>query len=49
LAADGLTNSQIAQTLFVTAKTVEAHLSHAYAKLGIRSRAQLGPALTRAD
>jgi DNA-binding CsgD family transcriptional regulator len=47
LAADGLTNRQIAQTLFVTAKTVEAHLSHAYAKLGIRSRAQLGPALTR--
>jgi DNA-binding CsgD family transcriptional regulator len=47
LAADGLTNNQIAQTLFVTAKTVEAHLSHAYAKLGIRSRAQLGPALTR--
>jgi DNA-binding CsgD family transcriptional regulator len=47
LAADGLSNRQIAQTLFVTAKTVEAHLSHAYAKLGIRSRAQLGPALTR--
>lgn len=41
LAAQGLTNRQIAETLFVTRKTVELHLGHAYAKLGIRSRAQL--------
>jgi ribonucleoside-diphosphate reductase beta chain len=39
----------VTTSLFVTAKTVEAHLSHAYAKLGIRSRAQLGPLLIRAD
>jgi DNA-binding CsgD family transcriptional regulator len=41
LAASGLTNRQIAQSLFVTVKTVEAHLSAAYAKLDIRSRRQL--------
>jgi len=33
--------SEIASALFVTVNTVEGHLSHAYAKLGIRSRAQL--------
>jgi DNA-binding CsgD family transcriptional regulator len=41
LAAEGLANKEIAQTLFVTVRTVEEHLSHAYAKLGIRSRSQL--------
>jgi DNA-binding NarL/FixJ family response regulator len=41
LAADGLANKEIAQALFVTVRTVEAHLTHAYAKLGVRSRAQL--------
>lgn len=41
LAAEGLSNKEIAQTLFVTVKTVEAHLSHAYAKLRVRSRSQL--------
>jgi DNA-binding CsgD family transcriptional regulator len=41
LAARGPTNREIAQTLFVTEKTVEIHLSRAYRKLGIRSRWQL--------
>lgn len=41
LAADGLSNKEIAAALFVTVHTVEVHLSHAYAKLGVRSRAQL--------
>ena len=41
LAADGLSNKEIAQTLFVTVHTVEAHLSSTYAKLGVRSRSQL--------
>jgi DNA-binding CsgD family transcriptional regulator len=41
LAAEGLANKEIAQALFVTVKTVEAHLSHAYEKLGVRSRTQL--------
>jgi DNA-binding CsgD family transcriptional regulator len=44
-AARGLTNREIAETLFVTRKTVELHLGHAYGKLGIRSRAQLAGAL----
>jgi DNA-binding CsgD family transcriptional regulator len=46
LAADGLANKEIAQTLFVSVKTVEGHLSHVYAKLGVRSRAQLARRLS---
>jgi len=38
LAADGHTNNEIAQALFVTPKTVDTHLSHVYAKLDISSR-----------
>ncbi len=45
LAAAELTNREIAQQLFVTEKTVELHLTHAYRKLGIRSRFQLASAL----
>ncbi len=45
LAADGMSNKEIAQTLFVTVKTVEVHLSHSYRKLDISSRAQLDRAL----
>jgi DNA-binding CsgD family transcriptional regulator len=41
MAANGMRNREIAQQLFVTVKTVEDHLSHAYAKLGIRSRDEL--------
>ncbi|WP_079033927.1 response regulator transcription factor [Streptomyces sp. JHA19] len=41
LAATGLTNRRIARELVLSAKTVEYHLSHAYAKLGIRSRVEL--------
>jgi DNA-binding CsgD family transcriptional regulator len=40
-AARGLTNQQIAAELFVSVKTVEASLTRAYAKLGVRSRAEL--------
>jgi DNA-binding CsgD family transcriptional regulator len=47
LAADGLTNRQIAQTLYLTVKTIESHLGAAFDKLGIRSRRQLGEALAR--
>src|SRR4051794_24235409 len=45
MAADGLSNPEIAQALFVTRKTVEAHLAGAYRKLDIRSRAELPAAL----
>jgi DNA-binding CsgD family transcriptional regulator len=44
-AARGLTNRQIAETLFVTRKTVEFQLGATYAKLGISSRTQLAAAL----
>ena len=42
LAARGLTNREVAAALFMSPKTVEANLSRAYRKLGIRSRAELG-------
>ena len=45
LAAEGQTNREIAQALFVTPKTVEVHLSNAYRKLDIRSRRELPGAL----
>jgi DNA-binding CsgD family transcriptional regulator len=45
LAADGLTNRQIAQALFVSHPTVVTHLSHCYQKLNITSRGQLADAL----
>jgi len=41
MAADGLSNPEIAQALFVTKKTVETHLAGVYRKLGIRGRGQL--------
>ena len=46
LAADGSSNKEIALALFVSVRTVEAHLTHAYAKLGVRSRAQLARRLS---
>jgi DNA-binding CsgD family transcriptional regulator len=45
LAAGGRSNREIAHELFVTLKTVEGHLSRAYAKLGIEGRAQLAQAI----
>ena len=46
LARDGRSNKEIARTLFVSVKTVELHLSHIYAKLGVRSRTQLARRLS---
>ena len=45
LAADGLSNRQIAQHLFITLPTVESHLRHAFQKLGITSRTSLSAQL----
>ena len=41
LAADGLSNREIAEALFVTRKAVEFHLGNVYSKLGINSRKDL--------
>ena len=41
LAADGSTNREIAERLFVSVRTVETQLSAAYRKLGLRSRIEL--------
>ncbi|MET0510135.1 MAG: AAA family ATPase [Thermoleophilaceae bacterium] len=45
LAAQGHSNPEIAQALFVTRKTVETHLGHVYRKLDIRGRGKLVHAL----
>jgi DNA-binding CsgD family transcriptional regulator len=45
LAAEGHSNPEIAQALFVTRKTVETHLGHVYGKLGISGRGELSRAL----
>jgi DNA-binding CsgD family transcriptional regulator len=45
LAGEGLTNREIAQTLFVTARTVEGHLTSVFRKLGVDSRDELPAAL----
>jgi DNA-binding CsgD family transcriptional regulator len=47
LAAEGRTNREIAQALFVTPKTVEMHLSHVYRKLEIQARSQLAGAMAK--
>jgi DNA-binding CsgD family transcriptional regulator len=40
-AAAGLTNPEIAERMFVSRGTVKVHLSHVYAKLGLRNRAEV--------
>jgi DNA-binding CsgD family transcriptional regulator len=42
LAAGGMTNRQVAATLFISTRTVEVNLARVYRKLGISSRAELG-------
>jgi DNA-binding CsgD family transcriptional regulator len=40
-----MSNREIAQTLFVTIKTVKAHLGHAFMKLDVSTRGELAAAL----
>jgi DNA-binding CsgD family transcriptional regulator len=47
LVADGLTNPQIGERLFVSRRTVQTHLAHVFAKLDLTSRAQLAAEVTR--
>jgi DNA-binding CsgD family transcriptional regulator len=49
MAAQGMSNREIAEALFISTKAVEGQLSQAYAKLGIRGRGLLHSALGMAD
>jgi DNA-binding CsgD family transcriptional regulator len=45
IVAEGLSNKQAAASLFLSTKTIEAHLHRTYRKLGIRTRNELAPRL----
>jgi predicted ATPase/DNA-binding CsgD family transcriptional regulator len=47
LVAQGLTNPQVAERMFVAPSTVKTHLSHIYRKLEVHSRAELGALVAR--
>ena len=47
LAAEGLSNRQIGERLFLSPRTVGSHLYKAFPKLGVSNRAQLRAALDR--
>lgn len=47
LAAQGLSNPEIARKLFIAVGTTKIHLSNIYAKLGVANRTQLTAELTR--
>ncbi|QXJ20374.1 AAA family ATPase [Actinomadura graeca] len=49
LVVEGCSNSQIAERLFVSIRTVETHLSHIFAKFGVNSRVGVVSALTRTE
>jgi DNA-binding CsgD family transcriptional regulator len=47
MVAEGLSNPQIGERLYVSRRTVQTHLAHVFAKLDISSRAQLAAEVTR--
>lgn len=47
LVADALTNPEVGEKLFISRRTVQAHLSHIYAKLDVANRAELATAVAR--
>jgi len=49
LVGSGLTNPQIAERLFISARTVQTHLSRVFAKLGVSGRAELAAAISHRD
>ena len=49
LAAQGLTNPQIGERLFVSRRTVQTHVAHVFARLGISSRTLLAAEVARRD
>ena len=47
LVAEGLTNKEVAAQLFVSPRTVQSHLAHVFAKLGVSTRTQLSQTAAR--
>ncbi len=49
LVSEGLTNVQVGERLFISRHTVDSHLRHIYAKLGVSNRAELATRVARRD
>jgi DNA-binding CsgD family transcriptional regulator len=47
--AEGMSNPQIGDRMYISHRTVQTHLAHVFAKLGLTSRAQLAAEATRRE